>query len=258
MMRRFSSGSTTPCSRARKRSAASTWTSGTWKWSRNAEVTCSASFFRISPWSTNTQVSRSPSARWTISAATDESTPPDRPQIARPSPTCSRISATCSSMIDAGDQSPSQPQTSKRKLLRMSVPCGVWTTSGWNWMPYRPRSGDSSAATGEAGDEASATKPGGGSKTVSRWLIQQVCSAGRPAIRRPGSRTRSSVRPNSPDLRPLDAAAELDAPSPACRNRCRARARPSSSSSVRSSRRALLVHRRGPAREHDPARDGDA
>ena len=92
----------------------------------------------------------------------------------------------------------------------MSVPCGVCTTSGWNWIPYRPRSGDSSAATGEAGDEASAVKPGGGSKTVSRWLIQQVCSAGRPASSRPGSRTRSSVRPNSPTSAPFDAAAELE------------------------------------------------
>ena len=75
-------------------------------------TTCSASFLRSRPWSTNTQVSRSPIARCTISAATDESTPPDSPQIARPSPTCSRISATCSSMIEAGRPPRSQPQTS--------------------------------------------------------------------------------------------------------------------------------------------------
>lgn len=37
-------------------------------------------------------------AFWTRAAATAESTPPDRPQIARLSPTCSRIAATCSSM----------------------------------------------------------------------------------------------------------------------------------------------------------------
>ena len=44
-----------------------------------------------------------------------------------------------------------------------------------------PRSASSTAATGEALEEASAVKPGGGSKTVSRWDIQQVCSRGMPA-----------------------------------------------------------------------------
>ena len=43
---------------------------------------------RSRPWSTNTQVSRSPMARCTRAAATAESTPPDSPQIARPSPIC--------------------------------------------------------------------------------------------------------------------------------------------------------------------------
>ena len=60
-------------------SSASTATSGTLKWSRNAATTCSPSFLRISPWSTNTQVSWSPTARCTSSAATDESTPPRQP-----------------------------------------------------------------------------------------------------------------------------------------------------------------------------------
>ena len=36
---------------------------------------------RSSPWSTNTQVSCSPIASWISTAATAESTPPDRPQI---------------------------------------------------------------------------------------------------------------------------------------------------------------------------------
>ena len=47
-------------------------------------MTCSPSFLRIRPWSTNTHVSWSPIARWTSSAATDESTPPESPQITRP------------------------------------------------------------------------------------------------------------------------------------------------------------------------------
>ena len=40
---RFSSGSSTPASRARKRSCASTCTSGTWKWPPNVSTTCAAS-----------------------------------------------------------------------------------------------------------------------------------------------------------------------------------------------------------------------
>ena len=47
-------------------------------------MTCSPSFLRIRPWSTNTHVSWSPTARCTSSAATEESTPPERPQITRP------------------------------------------------------------------------------------------------------------------------------------------------------------------------------
>ena len=43
---------------------------------------------RISPWSTSTQVSWSPTARWTSAAAVAESTPPERPQITPASPTC--------------------------------------------------------------------------------------------------------------------------------------------------------------------------
>ena len=44
-------------------------------------MTCSPSFLRIRPWSTKTQVSWSPIAWCTSSAATDESTPPQRPQM---------------------------------------------------------------------------------------------------------------------------------------------------------------------------------
>ena len=81
MILRLASGSVTPARRSRKRSSASTATSGTLKVSRKAAITCSPSPLRIRPWSTNTHVSWSPTARCTSSAATDESTPPERPQI---------------------------------------------------------------------------------------------------------------------------------------------------------------------------------
>ena len=96
------------------------------------------------------QVSRSPTARWTRTAATDESTPPERPQITRAlGPTISLMRATSLSTKCPGVQSGVQPQTSKRKLLRISPPRGVWATSGWNCTPKRARLLCSIAAMGE-------------------------------------------------------------------------------------------------------------
>ena len=78
----------------------------------------------------------------------------------------------------------------------------MWTTSGWNWIPYSPRSTCSTAATGDSVDDASAVKPGGASNTVSRCDIQHDWSAGVPASSRPGSLTVSCERPNSPTSAP--------------------------------------------------------
>ena len=87
-------------------------------------MTCSPSFLRISPWSTKTQVSWSP-----IGAVdeqrrdADESTPPDRPQMTLPSPTC--VADALDLLVDDRRGAPrpcSQPQTSPRKRLRTSWP----------------------------------------------------------------------------------------------------------------------------------------
>ena len=91
---------------------------------------------------------------------------------------------------------------SSRKVVSTCWPYGVWTTSGWNWIPYRPRSTSSTAATGDSVELASGVKPGGASNTVSRCDIQHCCSAGVPASRRPGSETVSVERPNSPTSAP--------------------------------------------------------
>ena len=80
MILRLRSGSSTPASAARNSSPASTWITRTPRLRANVSITCSASFRRSRPWSTNTQVSRSPIARWISAAATDESTPPDKPE----------------------------------------------------------------------------------------------------------------------------------------------------------------------------------
>ena len=73
--------------RAQKALSAATWTSGMLKWPRNSRTTSSPSPARIRPWSTKTQVSWSPIASWISTAATAESTPPERPQMTRPLPT---------------------------------------------------------------------------------------------------------------------------------------------------------------------------
>ena len=71
-----------------------------------------------------------------------------------------------------------------------------------------PRSADSSAATGDAVEDASAVKPG--RRLVDRVAVRHPAGLllGRPASRRPGSVTVSSERPNSPTSAPSDAAAE--------------------------------------------------
>src|ERR1700753_961947 len=79
MILRFCSGSLTPSSAPRNSPAALTTLSRTPVAATKSFSTCSASPLRSSPWSTNTQCSRSPMARWTRAAATAESTPAGRP-----------------------------------------------------------------------------------------------------------------------------------------------------------------------------------
>jgi hypothetical protein len=132
-------------------------------------------------------------------AATAESTPPESAQRTRSEPTWARMRSTCSSITAAGVQAGGAPASVCRKFLRMSWPKRVWTTSGWNWTPQKPRSGSSKAATGVDSVEATTRAPGGGSLTESRWLIQTTCSAVVPSSRPPSVATvaRRSVLPYS-------------------------------------------------------------
>src|SRR5215471_10168570 len=77
MRLRLISGSVTPRIAPRKRADASTWIRFILNASRKVWTTASASPFRRSPLSTKTHVSWSPMARWTRTATTDESTPPE-------------------------------------------------------------------------------------------------------------------------------------------------------------------------------------
>ena len=97
---------------------------------------------------TKMQVSCSPMARCSRAAVTAESTPPDKAQMTRPSPTCSRMRAMASEATLPGVHDPSHWQMRNRKFSRISVPSGVWFTSGWNCSPNISRPFPM-AATGE-------------------------------------------------------------------------------------------------------------
>ena len=176
---------------SRKRSSASTATSGTWKVSRKAAMTCSPSFLRIRPWSTKTHVSWSPTARCTSSAATDESTPPLRPQMTRPSPTC--VADARDLLLDDRRRRPRHVAAADvaEERLEDVLPvraCGRprGGTGCRRCRARRPRARRPATRS----TRPARVKPGGASKTVSRCDIQHACSAGSPASSRPGSRTR--------------------------------------------------------------------
>src|SRR5207248_1827885 len=106
-----------------------------------------------------THVSWSPTARCTSVAATAESTPPERAQMTRPPPTCARMLSVASAMNEPGVHVGVHLQTPKRKLRSTSRPLGVWTTSGWNWMP-RTGTPDRRASGWTCGAPASYTLAG--------------------------------------------------------------------------------------------------
>ncbi len=133
MILRLASGSETPASLPMKSSVASTWITVTPRFSAKVFMTCFASSSRSRPWSTKTQVSWSPIARWISAAATEESTPPDRPRITCSAPTCSRMRMTDSSTKFGIVQSGFAPHSSSTKRRNIAGPCLVWVTSGWNW-----------------------------------------------------------------------------------------------------------------------------
>ena len=75
-------------------------------------------------------------ARCSSSAATELSTPPERPQMTRPwSPTLARMASSASCTKPFIVQLPLTLQSLKRKECSMRLPSGVCTTSGWNCTP---------------------------------------------------------------------------------------------------------------------------
>ncbi len=138
---------------------------------RKVSTTCSLSPRRIKPVSTYTHVNCDPMARCTRAAATEESTPPLSPQMARSPPTWERTAATWSSTIDDIVQFGRQPAMSTRNLRNNACPPTECTTSGWCCTPKIFRSMFSITAIGASGVAAVATNPAGSLRTASKWLI---------------------------------------------------------------------------------------
>ena len=181
MILRLASGSVTPASASKNRSWAFTWISSTPNCRVNVSSICSPSSLRISPVSTKTQVSWSPTALVTSAAATAESTPPESAQSTFSSPTCARIAATWSSMIEVLVQVGGICATWCKKLASRSWPRSVWATSGWNCtacsrrvdvLHHRDRTlgrgaGDDEAL-GRRGDRVAVAHPTGHARAATR------------------------------------------------------------------------------------------
>ena len=93
----------------------------------------------------------------------------------------------------------------EEEVRRISPPCVVWCTSGWNWIPQMRRSSDSKATAGALRVLAQSTKSGGSSPTLSPWLIQ----TGMPA---PAAMPKPA---NSLSRRAVSAFASAPVPAPA-------------------------------------------
>ena len=110
--------------------------------------------------------------------------------------------ATCSSMIDAALHVRSQPQMSLEERVEDLLAVGRVDDLGVELDPVDARARRTRAPRRATRSRtASAVKPGGAAKTVSRCDIQQrLLAPAVPASSRPGSCTVSCERPNSPDL----------------------------------------------------------
>ena len=143
-------------------------------------------------------MSRSPIALATIAPATAESTPPDRPQIARPvSPIWARTRSTCSSAMLPMVQVGAHLAMFQRKCSRMRWPCSECITSGCHCTPAKPASTFSNAATGVPSVLARTENPSGAWETESPCDIQTLCWAGMPSRSTPCSPMLTGVRPYS-------------------------------------------------------------
>mmetsp|Transcript_988 Transcript_988/g.2570 ORF Transcript_988/g.2570 Transcript_988/m.2570 type:complete len:228 (-) Transcript_988:267-950(-) len=173
---RFFSGSVTPLSCASIFAEASTQCTGRCSSSVNIFITRSCSLYRSSPLSTNTQCRRSPKALCTSTAATVESTPPERAQMAcSVGPTCCLMAASCSSSTFSMRHVGCSWEIWKKKRSSVSAPRSECLTSGWYCRPKTLSAEFSMATTAPCSLRATQWKPLGSSTASSPWLIHTVC-----------------------------------------------------------------------------------
>ena len=243
-----------------KRSAASTCTSGTWKCPSNVSTTCSASSLRIRPWSTKTQVSWSPTALWTRSAATAESTPPESAQRTRSLPTWARMRSTCSSITAAGVHVGRRAGDAVEEVLQHllavrrvhdlgveldAVEAALRRLERGDRCRFGSR-GDASAPLGRRGDGVAVAHPAG--LLPGEALGERAAASGT-----------TSCRTRRPRARPCRRG---PGPSAASRSRCRARGRRARRGrgrpAARARRRPRPARRRGSPRRGSCARRASA
>ena len=217
--------------------------------------TCCASSLRSRPLSTNTQVSRSPIARWTRSAATAESTPPERAQITRPfGPTCSRIRSVASSTKERAFQSRRQPQTSRKFDEDLRALLGVDDLGVELDAVETARADPRSRRSRWSRWRRPPGSPAGALRMSSPWLIQTRLRGGSPRKSVPPGFGEKTAWPYSRWPGALHLAAEHVAHELHAVADARAPARPSCEDPRVAARRAPLVDAVGAAGEHDAPR----
>ena len=143
------------------------------------------------------QVKFLPIAFESKTAATDESTPPDRAHNAFLSPIFSFNFAILSSTKEDIIQSPEHLQILNKKFLITCVPFIELLTSGWNWIPYKFFSLFSIAAFGQDEVCPMFLNPSGTFSTKSVWLIKKPFVFSNPSKSREELSIDTSVVPYS-------------------------------------------------------------
>ena len=172
-------------------------------WRRKVSTTCSPSPWRMRPVSTNTQVSWGPMALCTSAAATAESTPPDRPQMARPAPTWARMASTW--VVDDRAHGPGRRRARRRRRGSARAPPGRAACArprGGTARRRCPRSRSSKAAAGVSGGGGGDRRSPSGARGDGVEVAhphRAGASGWRAAEQHAlGSTTSRSVRPYSP------------------------------------------------------------
>ena len=180
----------------------------------------------MKPWSTKTHVSWSPTALWTSSAATAESTPPERAQSTRSAPDLRADPLDL--LLDHGGRRPRGRRAGDvvEEVLEQVLAVRRVHDLGVELDAVEPAlRGPRTRRSASTATPATTRRPRAARSTESRWLIQTVCSLAAARRRAPRCRPRArSCRTRTTPVR-VDRRRRARAPSAACRSRSRASGR---------------------------------